>query len=130
MAPDFDRLAFSPWPVASLASSGTSFFSSTLALSCSWWATWVRRKADSQFRPAVGRAHVDGSNRLQPRPWRLDPEQARGFAALHAAPELLLRGDQQVLVQRVGMDGQFDPLAAPGDDRQHRGSWLVTHILC
>jgi hypothetical protein len=29
-------------------------------------------------------------------------------------PELLLRGDQEVLVRPIGMDSQFDPLAAPG----------------
>ena len=32
MAPDFERLARTPWPTASLASSGTSFFRSALAL--------------------------------------------------------------------------------------------------
>lgn len=32
---DFDRLTRSPWPAASLASSGISFFRSALAASCS-----------------------------------------------------------------------------------------------
>jgi hypothetical protein len=31
IAPDFDRLARKPWPMASLASSGISFFRSALA---------------------------------------------------------------------------------------------------
>ena len=35
MAPDFERLALRPCPVASLASSGTSFFKLALASSCS-----------------------------------------------------------------------------------------------
>jgi hypothetical protein len=40
MAPDFDRLARSPWPEASLTSSGTSAFSSALARS---WSTATPR---------------------------------------------------------------------------------------
>ena len=35
MAPDFERLARMPWPVASLASSGIKPLSSALACSCS-----------------------------------------------------------------------------------------------
>ena len=35
--------------------------------------------------------------------WRLDTEQPRGLAALDAAPELLLSGHDEVLVERVGM---------------------------
>ena len=34
-APDFERLARTPWPIASLASSGIRPLSSALALSCS-----------------------------------------------------------------------------------------------
>ena len=77
-----------------------------------------------KFRPGVGGAHIDDPDRLQPRPRRLDPEQPGRFAALHAAPELLLGGEQQVLVQRIGVDGHFDPFAAAGDDRQHRGAGI------
>ena len=74
-----------------------------------------------KLRPGVGGTHIDDPDRLQPRPWRLDPEQPGLLAVHHAAPELLLRGQQQVLVQRIGMDGDLDPFAATGDDRQHRG---------
>src|SRR2546423_288739 len=35
-----------------------------------------------KFRPCVGPAHVDNADRLQPGPWRLDPEQVRGLASL------------------------------------------------
>src|SRR5262249_45052762 len=42
-APDFERLARIPWPIASLASSGIRALSSVLAFSCSRWASLVRR---------------------------------------------------------------------------------------
>jgi hypothetical protein len=83
-----------------------------------------------QFRPAVGRAHVDGSNRLQPRPWRLDPEQTRGFAALHAAPELLLRGDQKVRYSGSAWIVSSTHLPPPVMTDSTAVLWLVTHILC
>ena len=35
MAPDFERLARTPWPIACCASSGTRLLSSALACSCS-----------------------------------------------------------------------------------------------
>ena len=44
MAPDFERLARTPWPIASLASSGTRPLSSAFACSCSRWAARVRGK--------------------------------------------------------------------------------------
>src|SRR6266850_6630979 len=47
-----------------------------------------------EFRPGVGRAHVDDANGLNARPWRLGAEEARGLAALDAAPELLFRGQK------------------------------------
>ena len=43
MAPDLERLARTPWPIASLASSGISPLSSTFALSCSRKAERVER---------------------------------------------------------------------------------------
>ena len=44
IAPDLERLARTPWPKASRASSGTRSFSSDFAASCSAWALWVREK--------------------------------------------------------------------------------------
>ena len=41
---------------------------------------------------------------------RLDAEQARGLAALDAAPEFPLGGDDEVLVERIGMGRDLDPL--------------------
>ena len=74
-----------------------------------------------ELRPGIGGTHIDDPDRLQPWPRRLDPEQPRRLAAHHAAPELLLGGEQQVLVQRIGMDREFNPFASAGDDRQHGG---------
>ena len=87
---------------------------------CSRKAARVRAEYAGEFRPGIGRAHVDDPDSLDPRPRRLDAEQARRFAALHAAPELLLRGQQEVLVERIGRDADLDPFAAAGDDREHR----------
>src|SRR5260221_13068001 len=39
-----------------------------------------------EFRPGIGRAHVDDPDRLDPWPWRLDAEKVRCFASLDAAP--------------------------------------------
>jgi hypothetical protein len=36
-------------------------------------------------------------------------------------PELLLGGQQQMLVEWIGRDFDFHPLPAPGNDRQQRG---------
>ena len=51
----------------------------------------VRRIDGGEFRPGIGGAHVDNAHRLKPWPRRLGVEQARGLAALHAAPEFLFR---------------------------------------
>ncbi|MGY4237907.1 hypothetical protein ACVIIW_006854 [Bradyrhizobium sp. USDA 4449] len=66
--------------------------------------------------PQIGRGHVDHLDRCEPRPRSLDVEQDRWLAALDAAPELSFGGQQQVLVQRVGVDLDRDPLAAAGDE--------------
>src|ERR1035437_834415 len=49
-------------------------------------------EGDRELCPAVRGTHIDDTDRLQPRPWRLDPEQPGLLAAHHAAPELLLSG--------------------------------------
>ena len=51
---------------------------------------------------------------------RLDPEQGRGLAALHAAPELALGGDDEVPVEGIGMNFDLDPLAAASDHGKDR----------
>ena len=120
MAPDFDRLARTPWPIASLASSGIRPFSSTLGPLMLEEGRAGGAEYAGEFRPGIGRAHVDDPDSLDPRPRRLDAEQARGLATLDAAPELLLRGQQEVLVERIRRDADLDPFAAAGDDREHR----------
>ena len=52
-------------------------------------------------------------------PRRLDAEEARGVAVLDAAPELPFGGDNEMLVERIGMGGNFDPFPTAGDDGQH-----------
>jgi hypothetical protein len=52
---------------------------------------------------------------FEPRLRRLDPEQLRLFTALDTAPELALGGDNQMLIERIGMGGDLDPFAAAGD---------------
>ncbi len=79
-----------------------------------------RAEHAGEFRPGIGRAHVDDPDRFDPWSRRLDAEQARGLAILDAAPEFLLRGQEQVLIERIGGYRDLDPFAAAGDDREHR----------
>src|SRR6266446_5434272 len=43
-----------------------------------------------EFRPGIGRTHIDDANGLDAGSRRLGKEQSRGLAALEATPELLL----------------------------------------
>src|SRR6516164_3262971 len=63
--------------------------------------------------PSVGAAHVNGPDRFDPWPRRVDAEEARGLAALDTAPEFSLRRQQEVLVERIGRNAHFHPFAAP-----------------
>ena len=73
-----------------------------------------------KFRPRIRGAHVDDADRLDPDLRRFCQEEARGLAGFDAAPELFLGREQEMLVERISRDGKFNPLAAAGDDRQHR----------
>ena len=53
MAPDFERLARMPWPIACCASSGTKLLSSALAFSCSRCASRVRMKMSANSAQAL-----------------------------------------------------------------------------
>jgi hypothetical protein len=44
-----------------------------------------------ELRPRIRRAHVDDTDCLDPRPWRLGIDQVRDLAGLDTAPELLFR---------------------------------------
>src|ERR1700732_3587907 len=74
-----------------------------------------------KFRPAVGRTHIDNPDRFEAGPWKLYPEQVRVFTVLDTAPELLFGCEQEVLVERIGMNSDFHPFATPCDDRKHGG---------
>src|SRR5690242_12488140 len=64
--------------------------------------------------PCVGLAHIDDADRSEPWSRWFHPEEARGLAALHAAPEALLSREQQVLVERISGEGDLNPFAASG----------------
>src|SRR6266702_2991854 len=73
------------------------------------------QEGPGELGPAVRGAHVDRPDDLNARPWRLDPEQAGRFPGFDAAPELFLGREKEVLIERVGRDGDLDPLApTPG----------------
>ena len=78
-------------------------------------------KETGKFSPGVRAAHINDPNRFDPGFGRFNSKQARGLAALDAAPELSLCSDDKVLVERIGMGGDLDPSAAAGNDRQDRG---------
>src|ERR1700674_5766138 len=59
-------------------------------------------KEPGEFRPGIGRTHVDDANGLDARPQRLSTERAREVAALDATPELLLGREQEMLVEGIG----------------------------
>ena len=94
IAPDLDRLARMPWPMASLASSGIRFFNSVLAVHARGRPLEFG-KIPRKLSPGIRCAHIDDPDRCDSRPWWSRSEQAWGFAALDAAPELLFRGQQQ-----------------------------------
>src|ERR1035437_8311683 len=61
-------------------------------------------KHPRQFGPGIGCTHINDAHRCDPRPWWLGPIEARGLATLHTPPELLFRGQQQMLVEAIGVD--------------------------
>src|SRR6516165_4979990 len=73
------------------------------------------REDRGKLRPGVRGTHIDNAYGLKPRLRRLDPEQLRLFAGLDTTPELALGGDDEMLIERIGMGQDLDPFAAPGD---------------
>ena len=111
-----------PWPIASLASSGIKALSSLFARS---WS----RKASRVLRNSAANSAQEFDALMST--MRMASMRGRGgsalirwgvFARLDAAPELLLGRDQDAQIERVHGDGDLDPFAAAGDDRQHRRS--------
>src|SRR5260370_6679080 len=110
-APAFDRLARTPCPIASLASSGINALSSLLARSWSRKASRVLRKSAAKSAQEFDALIAD---RLDARPWRFCHDEVRDFAGLDAAPELLFGRDQDAEGERVHRDGDLGPFAAGG----------------
>ena len=81
-------------------------------------------KDAGEFGPGIGRAHVDDPHRINAGPRRIDAEEARGLAILNAPPEFLFRGQQEVLIEGIGGNLYFNPLAAPRYDREDRLSGI------
>ena len=71
-----------------------------------------RLKQNGKLGPGVRPAHVNGPERLDLWPGRLDAKQVGGLAGLDAVPEFPLGCEQQVLVERIGRNGQLHPFAA------------------
>ena len=103
MAPDFERLARMPWPIATLASSGTSLLSSALACSCSAWADRVGEKTAANSAQALEELMSTMRTASMRGFGGSTPNRRRGLAALHAAPEFPLGGDNQMLIGSCGM---------------------------
>src|SRR6476646_253519 len=81
-------------------------------------------KHTGEFGPGIRRTHIDDPHRLDAGPGWLDAEDARALAALDAAPEFLFRRQKEVLIERIGWYLDLDPLAAAGDNREHRGGGI------
>src|SRR5215472_19084355 len=74
-----------------------------------------------KLRPGIRGAHVDDADRLDTRSRRLGVNDVGSFAGLDAPPEFFLRRNKDTQIERVHGDRDLDPLAAAGDDQQHRG---------
>ena len=61
------------------------------------------RKDRSELRPGIRGTHVHDSNGLDARLRWVDAKQGRGLAGLDTPPELPLGGDDEVLIERIGM---------------------------
>ncbi len=62
-----------------------------------------------KLRPGIRGTHIDDPHRLDPWLWRLDAKEARGLAALNAAPELSLgRNSEMLLRARHWLDPWLD----------------------
>ena len=68
----------------------------------------------SEFCPGIRAAHIDTADSLDARPLAGPLRTGRGVTALHAAPELPLSSDEEVLVDGIGIDFNFNPPAAAG----------------
>src|SRR5215212_4786580 len=105
-------------------------FSSLLAFSCSTKAGRVRQYTAANSAQEFDSLMSTVRHRFDASPGRLDAEEARGLAGLDAAPELLLGGEQKVLIERVGVDLDLDPLAPACMMERTELLERTTHMLC
>ena len=85
--------------------------------------SWLRSdEYGGEVRPSVRRAHINDTDCLDPGLRWVDAEKGRGLSAFDTAPELPLGRNDEVLVERIGMDLNLHPLASAGNDRKHRRS--------
>src|SRR5262249_58043106 len=63
----------------------------------------------SEFRPRIRPAHIDDADGLDARPRRLGIDEMGRFAGLHAAPELLVRRDQNAEIKWIHGDRDLYP---------------------
>src|SRR5271163_19159 len=89
-APELERLARTPCPLASLVSSGISPFNSAFGALVFEDGGAGRAERARGFGPGIGFAHVDDPNCLDPRRGWFDAVRARLLPSLDAAPETLL----------------------------------------
>ena len=83
--------------------------------------SWLRSdEYGGEVRPSVRRAHFNDADCLDPGLRWVDAEKGRGLSAFDTALELPLGRNDEVLVERIGMDVDFHPLAAAGNYRKHR----------
>ena len=75
-----------------------------------------RAEYAGELGPRIGRAHINDPNSLDSGVRWLDAKEARGLAALDAAPELTFRRDNEMLIERIGMGLDLNPLAAASND--------------
>src|SRR5215469_11122631 len=68
-----------------------------------------------EFRPGIRGAHIHDPDCFDPRLQWLNSKEARGLTTFNTTPELALRGNNQMLIERIGMGGDFDPFATAGD---------------
>ena len=79
-----------------------------------------RAEQARDFGPGIGFAHVDDPNCLDPRRGWFDAVRARLLPSLDAAPETLLAGQQEVLVQPTRVDTPSSPWSASRRRRSGR----------
>ena len=120
MAPDLERLARTPCPMACCASSGTRLFQFRLGALVFEKCRVCSRKRAGEFCPGIGSAHIDNTDRGYPGLRWLDTEEGRGLAVLDTTPKLTLSGDDEMLVKRIRGDLDCNPLAAAGNHRKYR----------